>query len=171
MSLVEPDLLMGRRFPWKHGRHRHKKPLECLPAQYMPVREGRERLRLFQAMMARLRPVDKSNPAALPYLYFYDLQFLWLSGLGVLFVLYHVFFRSPITDRVWKGTGSLKFVQILRQLILLCSSNIRDFKQQRRQRQRKRHLKINIWETVTILGLLLLPRILYCWQSTLRMDW
>ena len=29
------------------------------------------------------------------------------------------------------------------------------------QQQRKRHLKINIWEMVTILRLLLLPRILY----------
>ena len=35
--------------------------------------------------------------------------------------------------------------------------------QRRRQRQRKRHLKINIWEMVTIFRLLLLPRILYCW--------
>ena len=34
--------------------------------------------------------------------------------------------------------------------------------QRRRQRQRKRHLKINIWEMVTIFKLLLLPRILYC---------
>ena len=33
------------------------------------------------------------------------------------------------------------------------------------------HLKINIWEMVTILWLLLLPRILYCRRSTLQMDW
>ena len=36
----------------------------------------------------------------------------------------------------------------------------RELKQQRRQRQLKRDLKINIWEMVTILGLLLLRRIL-----------
>ena len=29
----------------------------------------------------------------------------------------------------------------------------------------------NIWEMVTILWLLLVPRILYCRQSTLQMDW
>ena len=29
-----------------------------------------------------------------------------LSGLEVLFVLYHELFRSPIRDRVWKGVGS-----------------------------------------------------------------
>ena len=34
--------------------------------------------------------------------------------------------------------------------------------QRRRQRQRKRHLKINIWEMVTIFRLLLPPRIPYC---------
>ena len=34
--------------------------------------------------------------------------------------------------------------------------------QRRRQRQRKRHLKINIWEMVTIFRLLLPPHILYC---------
>ena len=34
--------------------------------------------------------------------------------------------------------------------------NIREFKQQRRLRQRKRHLKLNIWEMLTILQLLLL---------------
>ena len=40
-------------------------------------------------------------------------------------------------------------------------------KQQPRQRQRKCHLIINIWEmsTSTILWLLLLPRILYCWHA------
>mgnify|MGYP000123268434 FL=1 len=32
-------------------------------------------------------------------------------------------------------------------------------KQQRRQRQRKRHLKINIWEMLTILLFLCFPRI------------
>ena len=39
------------------------------------------------------------------------------------------------------------------------------------RRQRKRHLKINIWEKVTILWLQLLPRTFSCWQSTLQMDW
>ena len=37
----------------------------------------------------------------------------------------------------------------------------RELKQQRRQRQGKRHLKTNIWEMVTILLLLLLRRIPY----------
>ena len=41
-------------------------------------------------------------------------------------------------------------------------------KQLRRQQQRKHHLKIQNWEMVTMLWLLLLPRILYCWQSTLH---
>ena len=38
------------------------------------------------------------------------------------------------------------------------------------QRQRKRHLKLNIWEMVTILGLFSFRRILYCWVNTLQMD-
>ena len=38
----------------------------------------------------------------------------------------------------------------------------RELTQRRRQRQRKRHLKINIWEMLTIFRLFLLPRILYC---------
>ena len=37
---------------------------------------------------------------------------LLLSRLGVLFVLYHLLFRSPITDRIWKGTGSLQDQQL-----------------------------------------------------------
>ena len=37
-------------------------------------------------------------------------------------------------------------------------STNRELKQQRRQRQPKRHLKTNIWEMVTILLLLLLRR-------------
>jgi len=41
------------------------------------------------------------------------------------------------------------------------SRNIREVKQQRRQQQRKRHLKINIWEMATILLLLLLHSIPY----------
>ena len=40
------------------------------------------------------------------------------------------------------------------------SSN-REFKQQRRLRQRKRHLKVNIWEMLTIFQLLIVARILY----------
>ena len=40
------------------------------------------------------------------------------------------------------------------------AGDIRELKQQRPQRQRKHHLKINIWEIVTILWLLLLPHIL-----------
>ena len=43
----------------------------------------------------------------------------------------------------------------------LIESVSRELKQQRRQRQRKRHLKTNIWEMVTILLLLLLRRIPY----------
>ena len=46
-----------------------------------------------------------------------------------------------------------------------------ELKQSQRLRQRKRHLKIIIWEMVTIFWLLLLPRILYCWQSALQLDW
>ena len=38
----------------------------------------------------------------------------------------------------------------------------RELTQRRRQRQRKRHLKISIWEMLNIFGLFLLPRILYC---------
>ena len=37
--------------------------------------------------------------------------------------------------------------------------------------ENERHFKINTWEMVTILGLLLLPRILCCWQSMLQVDW
>ena len=50
-------------------------------------------------------------------------------------------------------------------------SVVRELKHQRRQRQRKRHLKINICEMVTIFRLLPLACVLYCWQSTLQMDW
>ena len=46
--------------------------------------------------------------------------------------------------------GTLKLVQSLRQLILPCSSNVWEFRQQG-QLQRKRLLKVNIWELVTIL--------------------
>ena len=38
------------------------------------------------------------------------------------------------------------------------SNASRELEQQRRQRHRKHHLKINIWKMVTILWLLLLPR-------------
>ena len=34
-------------------------------------------------------------------------SFSLLSGLGALFLLYHLLFRSPITDRVWNATGLL----------------------------------------------------------------
>ena len=44
----------------------------------------------------------------------------------------------------------------------------RRLKQQRRQRQRKRHLKINIWEMVTIFLLFLLPRTEHAAKSTGR---
>jgi len=47
---------------------------------------------------------------------------------------------------------------------------IRELKQQRRQRQRKRQLKINIWEIVTIL-LLFLPRIPYFSSDRARGKW
>ena len=50
------------------------------------------------------------------------------------------------------------------------AAQLMGLKQQRRQRKRKHHLKTNVWEMVTILWLLLLLRILYCWQSTLQMD-
>ena len=39
----------------------------------------------------------------------YDLWLLLLFRVGVFFLLYHLFLHSPITDRVWKGTGSLCF--------------------------------------------------------------
>ena len=38
---------------------------------------------------------------------------LLLSGLGVLFLLYHLLFCSPIVDRVWKVTGSLKIMSLM----------------------------------------------------------
>lgn len=37
--------------------------------------------------------------------------FLLLSGLGSLFVLHHLLVRSPITDRVLRGTASILFYQ------------------------------------------------------------
>ena len=43
----------------------------------------------------------------------------------------------------------------------------RDLKRQLRQWQLKRHSKINIWEMMTFLWLLL-PCIFYCWQSMLQ---
>ena len=46
----------------------------------------------------------------------------------------------------------------------------RALKQQRWQLQRKRHLKINISEIVTVLWLLLFPRIFYCWERA-RCKW
>ena len=49
--------------------------------------------------------------------------------------------------------------------------NDSELKKQRRQQQRKRHLRINILEMVTILLFLPLPRIPYFWQSTREMDW
>ena len=43
---------------------------------------------------------------------------------------------------------------------------------QEKQQRRQRNLTWkNDWEMVTILWLVLLPGILYCWQSTLQMDW
>ena len=47
----------------------------------------------------------------------------------------------------------------------------RELTQQGGQRQRKCHLKINIWEMVTITSLLLLLCTLYYWQCTLHMEW
>lgn len=49
-----------------------------------------------------------------------------------------------------------------RERTALVSVIIREYKQQRTQRQGKRHLKRDIWEMVTTLRLSLLPRILYC---------
>ena len=54
---------------------------------------------------------------------------------------------KPQPKRTRQGnsrSASLNFSHLLRSLN-------RDLKQQRRQRQRKRHLKITIWEMVTIL--------------------
>ena len=51
------------------------------------------------------------------------------------------------------------------------ASEMRELKQQRWQRQRKRHLKINISEMVTILLSLLLTCIPYFWQSLRQIDW
>ena len=54
----------------------------------------------------------------------------------------------------------------------LCTlPDTRELKQQRRRRQRKRHLKINIWEMVTILRIIASSSHPYRWQSTLQMDW
>ena len=44
-------------------------------------------------------------------------------------------------------------------------------KQPRRLRQKKRRFKINIYEMMTILWLLLFARILYFWQIKLQMVW
>ena len=49
--------------------------------------------------------------------------------------------------------------------------DIGELTQRRRQRQRKRHLKINIREMVTIFRLLLLPRILYNIVDRSRCKW
>ena len=46
------------------------------------------------------------------------------------------------------------------KLLPLTRSTSRELKQQRRQQQRKHHLKINIWEILTFLRLFLLPCIL-----------
>ena len=43
----------------------------------------------------------------------YYLHLLSLAGFRVLFLLSHLMFRSPITDRVWKGTGSLPIVSLV----------------------------------------------------------
>ena len=86
------------------------------------------------------------------------------------------------TCRTWSRSHSSCFATFLPQEsagVLSCTlaqtnwsllKVIRQLKQQRRQLQRKSHLKINIWETVTILWLLRLPRILDCRQNTLQMD-
>ena len=76
-----------------------------------------------------------SNPTALPDLYFYWsllLGLLSLAELRVLFVSSYLLFRSdfPITDRVWKGTGSLKIVsEVLTRPHLTKNCRQRDFKQ------------------------------------------
>ena len=71
-------------------------------------------------------------------------------------------FREPYVDFHWSA-ASYRHDRI--------HTRMRELKQQRRQRQRKRYLKTNIWEMVTILLLLLLRRIPYFWQSTREMDW
>ena len=51
-----------------------------------------------------------SAPVTLPDMHFHwslDRSLLLLSWLGVLFVLYHLLFRSPITAHVWIGNGFL----------------------------------------------------------------
>ena len=64
-------------------------------------------------MSGHSAPWLSSNPAALPdrplfsFSGPYDLLLLLLSGLGVLFLLDHLLFCYPITDRVWKVTGCL----------------------------------------------------------------
>ena len=58
-----------------------------------------------------------------------------------------------------------------KQYITSVSVKILGRKGFKQQRQQKRHMKINIWDLVTILWLLPLPRILYCWQRRLQMDW
>ena len=45
------------------------------------------------------------------------------------------------------------------------------FKQLRRQRRGKRHLKINICAVATFLRLFHILCILQCWRSTLKLDW
>jgi len=51
------------------------------------------------------------------------------------------------------------------------SSRNRKLRQWRRQRQGKRHLKINICQVVTILRLPHLARVPQCWRSSRKLDW
>ena len=57
---------------------------------------------------------NSSNPVALPDIYFHSS--IWPIASFVvkaraLFLLYHLLLRSPITERVWKATGLLNFVE------------------------------------------------------------
>ena len=58
-----------------------------------------------------MQVIDRlSSTVALLDLYFIGLskqKLLLFLGLGVLFVLNHLLFRSPITDHVWRATVSV----------------------------------------------------------------
>ena len=56
-------------------------------------------------------------------------------------------------------------------LLILGLNDITKFKQPRRLRQIKLHLKINAYAMMTILQLLLFAHILYGCQTTLKMEW
>ena len=85
-------------------------------------------------------------------------------------VFRHKSFRRFRHDRKMKAVSLMREKDQTHYKSFIHGGNT-ELKQQRQQRQQKLHMKINIWEMVSILWLLLLPRILYCGHSMLQMDW